>query len=421
MKKYDAIVIGGGLTGVAAAVGAARGGLQVLLVERSGVLGGAMSSAFVYPFMRFWGEDQRGERRLLSGGLFTEMRERHAKKLGVDISEIELREFKPEYFKFILDDMVIEAGVDVLFHTSMTAVKTANRQVVSVTLSSRNGDMTAEADYFIDASGDGDLFSLAGCDYQLGRESDGLCQPMTTCFRMSGVNKELYLAEKEHLQALYKEEQAAGRIRNPRENILVFWGIGDGILHFNTTRVVKCDPTNPFDISRAELEARAQIYEVVTFLKKNSKAFENSDLVSVATDIGVRESRKLIGRHVLTAEELLTCADFPDTVALGNYDIDIHNPAGTGTNIHYFKMNEFYRIPYRSLLPKEYDNLLVAGRCISATHEAQAAVRIMPICACLGEAAGTAAALAFQNGIGAADVDPELLKSTLKTNGAIIF
>lgn len=419
--KYNVCVIGGGLSGVAAAVAAARGGAKTLLVERSGALGGAMSNSFVYPFMRFWGVDENNNERLLSKGIFSEMRERHAAKLGVSIDSFPMRDFKPEYYKFILDDMCVEAGVDLLFHTVLTGVSTEGERVSGVTLSSKSGDMTVEADYFIDASGDGDLFAFAGCEFELGRPEDGFCQPMTTCFRMSGVDKEKYLEEKENLQALYKEHRASGNIRNPRENILVFWGIGDGILHFNTTRVVKCDPTDPFAISRAEVEARAQIHEIVTFLQKNSEAFRDSVLISVATDIGVRESRRLIGRHVLTAEELLNCADFPDTIALGNYDIDIHNPAGTGTNIHYFKLNEFYRIPYRSLLPKEYNNLLVAGRCISATHEAQAAVRVMPICACLGEAAGTAAALALKDGIGAPDVDFTTLRNTLTENGAAIL
>jgi hypothetical protein len=269
------VVVGGGLTGVAAAVSAARGGANVLLVERSGTLGGALSGAFVYPFMRFWGNDSEGNQRLLSAGIFTEMRKRHADKLRVDIDSFPMREFKPEYFKFILDDMVVEAGVDVLFHITLTSVSTESDKVTSITLSSKSGDIVIEADYFIDTTGDGDLFAFAGCEYQLGRESDGLCQPMTTCFRMSGVNKEQYLKEVDSLQALYKQYRAEGKIRNPRENILVFWGIGEGILHFNTTRVVKCDPTDPFAISRAEIEARAQIYEIVCFLKQHGDSWSH--------------------------------------------------------------------------------------------------------------------------------------------------
>ena len=153
---------------------------------------------------------------------------------------------------------------------------------------------------------------------------------------------------------------------------------------------------------------------------KQFEAFNDSFIVSVAADIGVRESRKLKGEHILTADELVKCIKFEDSIALGNYDIDIHNPEGAGTSHYYFKPGEYYSIPYRSLLPKEYDNLLVGGRCISATHEAQASIRIMPICATTGEAAGTAAAVAFNTGKTAKTVDIKQVQALLKKNGAAI-
>ena len=180
----------------------------------------------------------------------------------------------------------------------------------------------------------------------------------------------------------------------------------------------KEDPTDPFAVSRAEMQARRQIHEIVAFLKKNSPDFENATLISIATEIGVRESRKLVGEYVLTADDLLSLTMFEDAVALGNYDIDIHHPAGTGTSIHYFKQGEYYSIPYRSLLPKEYDNLLVAGRCLSATHEAQAAVRVMPICACMGDAAGTAIAVAKQTNTNTHTLDVQTVREKLIANGA---
>jgi HAMP domain-containing protein len=213
--------------------------------------------------------------------------------------------------------------------------------------------------------------------------------------------------------------QVIGKLSEEKNQLeRIIGGIGEGVLHFNTTRVVKVDPTDAFGVSRAEMETRRQIHEIVCFLKKNSRAFEHATLISIAAEIGVRESRKLRGEYVLTAEDLLSLKMFDDAVVLANYNIDIHNPAGTGTDIHYFKDGEYYSIPYRSLLPKEYDNLLVAGRCISATHEAQAAVRVMPICACMGEAAGTAAALAKQTGKNVHTVDVQLLRNTLRSYGA---
>ncbi len=416
--KYDLIVAGGGLSGVAAAVSAARDGLKVLLVEKSGCLGGAIANNLVYPFMPYWTKTDKvtNNRKYLSQGIFKEMKQRHDQY----VSDCKDHEFNSEYFKIVLDDMTIEAGVDVLFHGIVYDVKTRERNITEVDITAKGQKITVQADFFIDATGDGELFYLAGCDYQLGRDSDGLCQPMTTCFRMSGVDLDLFTEERPRLQELYKEKQAKGEIKNPRENILVFFGVGEDVLHFNTTRVVKLDPTNPFDVSRAEVIARKQIHELVSFLKENSKAFDESALISIAIDIGVRESRKLKGVHILTADELINCTRFEDSIALGNYDIDIHNPAGTGTSHRYFKDGEYYTIPYRCLLPKEFDNLLVVGRCLSATHEAQASVRIMPICCCLGEAAGTAVATAYKTNTNAHAVDIKTLQQKLKENGAAL-
>lgn len=418
MKKYDLIVAGGGLAGVGAAVAAARQGLEVLLIEKSNSLGGALAGSLVFPFCPYRARSKAENiDKLLSGGLFTEMRERHAAKTGKDV---ELT-FDTEYFKFVLDDMVTEEKIDVLFHATVYGVLTEGRSVKAVRVATKAITMEIQADFFIDASGDGDLFYLAGCDYLLGREEDNLCQPMTTCFRLCGVDLKKYAEERESLQALYKQYRAEGKIQNPREDILIFGGVGDGMLHFNTTRIVKMNPTDPLDVSMAEIEARKQICEIVDFLKNHSEAFRNCMISSVASQIGVRESRKLRGEHVLTVDELFDRVMFEDSIALGNYDVDIHSPSGTGTLMRRFDRKYFYSIPYRSLLPKEYDNLLVAGRCISATHEAQSSVRIMPICVCLGEAAGTAIGLAKNTHNNTHTLDVKLLQKTLVENGAQIY
>ncbi|MBO5856927.1 MAG: FAD-dependent oxidoreductase [Clostridia bacterium] len=418
--KYNLVVVGGGLTGVAAAVSAAREGLTVLLVEKSGCLGGAISNCLVYPFMPYWTKPYWGEaaknKKYLSQGIFKEMKERHDKY----VTDCKDHEFNSEYFKIVLDDMTVEAGVTVLFHSVLADVKKQGEAITALEIIAKSQRITVEADFFVDATGDGDLFYLAGCDFQLGRESDGFCQPMTTCFRMSGVDLDLFTEERPKLQELYKEKQAKGEITNPRENILVFFGVGEDVLHFNSTRVIKLNPTDPFDVSRAEVMARRQIHELVSFLKENSKAFDESALISIAVDIGVRESRKLKGVHILTADEIIDCTQFEDSIALGNYDIDIHNPTGTGTSHRFFGDGEYYTIPYRSLLPKEFNNLLVAGRCLSATHEAQASVRIMPTCCCLGQAAGTAAAVAFKSDKNAHNVDVKELQNKLVENGAVL-
>ena len=417
-KHYNLIVVGGGLSGVACAVSAAREGLKVLLIEKTGCLGGAISNNLVYPFMKFWEYDENAERlQYLSAGVFTEMRET-ANSFEQATNDMN---FKPESFKRALDKMVIDAGVDVLFHTTVYDVQTQGDKVRGVHALAKSGAMTFTADFFTDATGDGELIAHAHCDLQKGRESDGRCQPMTTCFRMCNVD--LVKLEKEYsiLQEKYKQAREAGKIKNPRENILTMRGISEGILHLNTTRIIGLDPTDVFDLSKAEMLGREQVYEMVEFLKQNSEAFKNATVISIANEIGVRESRKLKGLHVLTADELKACTIFKDSIAVGNYEIDIHNPSGTGTYLYYFKKGEKYTIPYRCLVPKEYTNMLVAGRCLSATHEAHSAVRIMPICACLGQGAGTAIAIAHQTNANTHTVDTQLIRQRLKENGAYII
>ena len=318
MKKYDLAVVGGGFSGVAAAVSAAEEGLSVVLVEKSGALGGAMSNCLVYPFMNFWTNNpETKEKEYLSCGIFEKMRERQ-RLLEPNAKDTK---FNPEYYKMALDSMCEDAGVDILFHATLYDVVVDNKKIKSIKVIAGSEKIEIEADFFIDATGDGNLFYLAGCDFALGRKSDGLCQPMTTCFRMCGVDTDKLKEERPQIQELYKKYKEDGKIKNPRENILMFYlnsGTQDDIVHFNTTRIVKLDPTNPFDVSKAEIEARRQIVEMITFLKENTESFKESVLISVASDIGVRESRKLKGEHILTEEELKACTRFEDSIALGN-------------------------------------------------------------------------------------------------------
>ena len=184
-----------------------------------------MSNSLVCPFMRHVVRGDSG--KVTSAGIFAEMKARREK----------YKDLSWETYKFVFDDMVSEAGVEVLFHVTAFEAVTEGREIRSLKVATKCGVLEFAADFFIDASGDGELIAMTGCDYQLGRESDGYCQPMTTCFRLSGVDLDRFNEEKPELQKKYNELQAEGKITNPRENILVFTGIGDGILHFNTTRV----------------------------------------------------------------------------------------------------------------------------------------------------------------------------------------
>ncbi len=414
MQKYDVVIVGGGFSGVAAALAAAREGARVLIVEKGNSLGGAAANCLVLPFMPY-STTVEGKRLDLSAGLFREIH-RELEARGAMSGE----SFLEEELKQLLGTKVRAAGVSLLYHAYLLGVKTEDGAIKAITVATKSGEIGIEADCFIDATGDAQLAYLAGCPTTLGREPDHLCQPMTLCFRLGNVDVDRFFASKERFEAKYRELQAAGEIQNPREDILVFKTPVPNVLHFNTTRVVKKNPTDPFDVTEAELLARDQVFEVYDFLKKYADGVENSFLLSTAAEIGVRESRMIVGEYVLTERDCRDFCKFEDAIAACNYDIDIHNPEGSGTSHYYFPAGAYYTIPYRSLIPRGVSNMLVAGRCISSDHGAQASYRIMPTVCCIGEAAGLAAALAVKNGGNVRGVDVKTLQKGLLAHGAFL-
>ena len=222
------------------------------------------------------------------------------------------------------------------------------------------------------------------------------------------------------MQKKYKQMREEGKIKNIREDVLVFRTTSDNILHFNSTRVVKLNPVNAEDITEAEIIAREQVADLFGFLKKHVDGCQNAVLVSTGMRTGVRESRMICGEYTLTQEDLLECRVPEDSISICNYDIDIHNPEGSGTSHHYFEPGTYYGIPYRSLIARDCDNLLAAGRCISSTHEAQASYRIMPTCCTLGQAAGVAAYMALESEGSVRSVNVVRLRDILRSDGAAI-
>ena len=417
MRKYDVAVIGGGFAGTAAAIAAARGGAKVLIVEKGNSLGGAAVNCLVNPFMRFWGFDDDGSRVFFSRGIFKEISDELVK---ITADSPAARSFDEEKLKFLLLEMVEKENIDLLFHAYIFKTETENGAVKSVLAATVGGIESIDADYYIDSTGDAQLAFLAGCPTVVGREPDNLCQPMTLCFRVGGVDVEKFFEEKEGLNKLYAEHLREGKLINPRENILAFRTVHKDVLHLNTTRVVKKDPTSAWEMTEAEIIARKQVKEVFDFMKEHSPAMKDAYLLSTASEIGVRESRMIIGDYVLTEKDCKELTIFDDRIAACNYDIDIHNPEGTGTSHYYFKGKDYYTIPYRSLIPKGVTNVLVAGRCISSDHGAQASYRVMATVCTIGEAAGTAVAIAAKKGKAVRDIDIKLLQKTLENAGAYI-
>ena len=384
------VVAGGGPAGLGAAVAAARAGAEVLLVERYGFLGGMATAGLVSPFMAYWLPDGTW----LSDGLFREIIER-LRQQGA-LGSPHRREdqcFDAETFKWIADDLCREAGVRLLLDAWLGRPKMEGGEIAAVEVATKGGPLLVRGQVYVDCTGDADLAAQAGAPCQVGRQEDSLTQPMTLCFRMAGVEVDR-MPSRQEINARYDQARAEGGLDNPRENVLWFYHPAPDVIHFNTTRVVRRNPVDPFDLTAAELEARQQVRQMVAFLRERVPGFERAYLQAMAPTLGVRESRRIEGDYVMTGEDVLSARHFEDVVARGNYPIDIHNPSGSGTVIRHVPAGKAYHIPYRCLLPQGVENLLVAGRCVSASHEAQASIRIMPICVCMGQAAGIAAALA---------------------------
>ncbi len=411
VKHWDVMVIGGGPGGVPAAVAAARNGMKVLLIERYGFLGGMATAALVHPYMTYKAGD-----KIIIKGLFKEFLDR----LQEDHAILDDRtHFDAEPMKWIFDRFVHEAGVDLLLHSNAVGVLKKEKQIKAVKIFHKSGIEDLSADLFIDSTGDGDIAAWAGARIEIGRQSDGGCQPMTTSFRMANVKIE-EMPDGKEINRLYDEAKAKGEVNNPREDVLFFNSVHPDVIHFNTTRIIGKSSLDGWQLTDAEIDGRRQVDEMVKFLKKYIKGFENSYLMKMGAQIGIRESRRVMGKYVLTAEDVLEARHFDDGIACASYNIDIHNPAGTGTEIIKLKPGTYYQIPYRCLVPDQVDNLLVASRCISADHAAHSSLRVQPIVWALGQAAGTAAALCVKNKIKPEEIDIEELKSLLTQQGAFI-
>ncbi len=408
--KYDVIVCGGGPGGIAAALGSAAAGARTLLVERYGYLGGGATAMLVNPFMTY----KAGGRQIIFG-VFERMLAA-LRACGAYGSPRQETAFDPEAFKMVAEQLCLEAGVQLLYHAYLVGAVAEGGRITAVRLATKAGVIELAADIYVDATGDGDLAQLAGCVTEKGRAEDGLCQPMTLNFRLGGVDIDR-MPSRQEITARYLAAKERGEIVCPRENVLLFHTTQPGVVHFNTTRIVKKDATDSWQLTEAEVEARRQVWQLTAFLKKEIPGCENAYLQMTAPQIGVRESRRVIGDYVMTADDCLQARKFADAIARGSYSVDIHNPAGTGTVIKRIPAGEWYEIPYRCLTPQAVQNLLIGSRCISATHEAHSAIRVIPIVVAIGQAAGAAAGMCCRQGMAPRAVDVRALQEELIRQG----
>ena len=248
-----------------------------------------------------------------------------------------------EQMKVIMERMCLDYGVKLLYHTTVTGVEQEENRIVGLHAYAAGRRFALRANVFIDATGDGNLAAMAGCGYELGEA--GSCQPMTLCFRMCNVDTALFKQENGKLNECYVADKENGLIRNPREDVLWFYTTVPGVIHFNTTRVINVDPTDPEELTRAEIEARNQVTEMAAFLKRHFKSFENAEVVMTAARTGVRESRLIHGEYTITEQDILEGRQFESAIARGAYGVDIHNPGGSGTVIAKLPDGVYYTIP----------------------------------------------------------------------------
>jgi FAD dependent oxidoreductase len=435
------LVVGGGPAGLGAALGAADAGARVILVERYGFLGGNATAALVMPLMSFHTQRAAFERAdgaklfptdhgpgepVVAGALARLLR--HLIAAGGAITPGPATgyvvPFDPELLKLSALELLDEAGVQFLFHAFASGVL-ADGALCGVVFETKSGPIVIRARAIVDCTGDGDVAAAAGARFEVGRESDGLVQPMTLMFRMVEFDRagfEDYVREHPDqwrgvhgLWDLIRQAAAEGELDLPREDILFFGTPHAREVSVNSTRVTGVLGTDVFDWSYAEWQSRGQLRQIVRFLRRRVPGFERAYLAQSGVHAGVRETRRIRGDYRLTADDVLSARQFDDVIARGSYPVDIHNPRGSGTVLKRLPDGAAYDIPLRCLLPERIENLMVAGRCLCGSHEAHSSYRVMPIAMATGQAAGVCAAIATQNGVSpravpARDVQAELVQ-----------
>lgn len=444
-SETDVLVVGGGPAGLGAALGAAEAGARVILVERYGFLGGNATAALVMPLMSFHTQkellrDSRGELKLfpqdhgpgdpIIAGALAKLLNRLVELGGAIPPSLETGftvPFDPEVFKITALDLLDAANVEYLFHAFATDVVGTSR-VEGVVFETKSGPIVVKAQVIIDCTGDGDIAARAGAKYDIGRTEDDLVQPMTLMFRLVGYDHALF---EEYVQSnpsqwrgvhglweLVKKATDAGDLDLPREDILFFSTPYEQELSVNSTRITKVLGVDVWDLTYAERASRYQMHQIAMFLKKYVPGFEDTFIAQSGTHVGVRETRRIKGLYELTSDDVLKARRFDDAIARGAYPIDIHNPVGKGTRLDRIPLGEAYDIPLRCLIPEGVRGLLMAGRCISGTHEAHSSYRVMPICMATGQAAGVCAAISAQQESEPAETNYKLVQTELIRQGA---
>ncbi len=446
LGEFDVVVLGGGPSGIVAAAAAARAGQRTLLVERYGFLGGMGTAAGVTNFCGLHANLQGHLRQVVHGladDLLARMRalgglnEPHALFGGRIVAQA----YDNAAYKIAADELVLGSGAQLLFHATAAGVlmdESARRdepgRIEALLLETRSGRRAVRARSFIDCSGDGDLAAWAGAPFEKGRPVEGGCVDQaagedadmmypSTMFRVHGVDPLRAGDAWNHFDRLMQEAEAKGRkfarkapIIRPQKNPAEW--------RANVTQLANADGspvdgTHALQLSAAEVEGRRQIVDFFSFLRERAPGFENAYLLEIAPQVGIRETRRIVGAYQLSGADVLGCASFDDSIGVNGWMIEEHVAGNVVFRWPEAPGNRGYnQLPYRMLLPQRVHNLLVAGRCASMTHLGQSAARVSGACFVMGQAAGTATALAHDSGVRLRDVDVMALQTRLQADGA---
>lgn len=430
--EFDVVVIGGGPAGLAAAASASRRGAKTLLVESYGFLGGMGTAGGVTNFAGLYGR-HTGEMQQLVRGVVDELLERLETLGGLNKPQdgmqgrIRVRSYDTSIYKCAADQWMLASGVSLLFHARASNVLMDGSRISALVVETKSGRLAVRANSFIDCSGDADVAAFAGVPYEVG-DGHGSGLFPTTMFRVGHVEASEALAAVGEFKAINEFMERAqsaqpGRYRFPREGAILRPQIHPSEWRANVTQIANAkgqamNAVDAVELSAGEVEGRRQIVEYFRFLREQVPGFSDSRIVEIAPQVGIRETRRIQGLYALTGDDILNSARFDDAIGINAWPMELHRSGGISWGFPSDPGRGYNQLPWRMIVPRSVENLLVAGRCASMTHEGQAAARASGGCFVMGQAAGTAAAM-----VGAAafqDINARQLQEALREDGALL-
>ena len=427
LAEADVLVLGGGPAGIAAAACAARAGARTLLIERYGFLGGMGTAAGVTNFCGLYA-NVHGDIRRVVHGIAGDLLARIEALGGLSephfiFGKTRAQAYDMSAYKCAADDLLLAAGAKLLFHAqAVGALMKRENEIDALLIETRSGRRALRARIFIDASGDGDLAAFSGAPWE---KSAHLLYP-TLMFKVSNVDAGKAKNAVEDIPRLMREAEASGEYRFTRMGAIVRPMKNPGEWRANVTQIrnehgLALDGTDAAQLSAGEIEGRRQVRDYIRFLRERVPGFDASYVSDIAPQVGIRETRRVMGEYLLTGADVLECRDFADAIGVNGWPLEQHVAGDVRWSWPPIPESRGYnQLPYRMLLPLGIDNLLVAGRCASMTQAGQSAARVSGGCFVMGQAAGAAAAMAAAQNLMPRAVDVKSLQEQLESEGAYL-